>query len=84
MDNCTLAAVYKNDQIVKEQNMDADKRLRFHQDKCGPLMEELNTWFHQQLDQYLVEPNTSHGIDAQTLGGVSPPEAQNHFFTFLS
>lgn len=57
----TLAKVYKNDQIAKEQNMDADERLRFHQDNSGPLMEELNTWFHQQLDQHVVEPNSGLG-----------------------
>ena len=57
----TLAKVYKNDRITKEQNMTADERLRFHQDNSGPLMEDLHTWFQQQLDQHAVEPNSGLG-----------------------
>jgi hypothetical protein len=56
-----LSEVYKNDEIAKEQNMDIEERLRFHQDDSGPLMEDLNTWFHKQIDQHLVEPNS--GLD---------------------
>ncbi len=56
-----LAQVYNNDQIAKEQNMPAEERLRFHQDNSGPLMKSLNLWFHQQLDQKLVEPNSGLG-----------------------
>ena len=56
-----LAGVYKNDQIAKERDMNAEKRLRFHQANSGPLMEKLNTWFHEQLNQHLVEPNSGLG-----------------------
>jgi hypothetical protein len=56
-----LAQVYNNDQIAKEQNMPAEERLRFHQDNSGPLMKSLNLWFHQRLDQKLVEPNSGLG-----------------------
>ena len=56
-----LAEVYKNDKITKEQNMEAEERLRFHQDNSGPLMKKLNTWFHKQIDQHLVEPNSRLG-----------------------
>ena len=57
----TLAEVYKNDQMAKEQNMTADERLHFHQSKSGPLMEDLKTWFNDQLDQKKVEPNCGLG-----------------------
>lgn len=57
----TLAAVYKNDHIAKKQNMTPDERLRFHQDQSGPLMQDLYTWFHEQLDQHKVEPNSGLG-----------------------
>jgi hypothetical protein len=57
----TLAEVYKNDKIAKERNLTADERLRFHQDNSGSLMEDLNAWFHQQLDQQAVEPNSGLG-----------------------
>ena len=56
-----LAGVYKNDQIAKEQNMDADERLRYHQQNSGPLMDELNRWLNHQLDDHLVEPNSGLG-----------------------
>jgi hypothetical protein len=57
----TLAKVYKYDEIAKEQNMSADQRLRFHQRKSGPLMEDLETWLNDQLDQRKVEPNCGLG-----------------------
>ena len=57
----TLAKVYKNDEIAKEQNMTADERLHFHQSKSGPLMEDLETWLNDQLDQKKVEPNCGLG-----------------------
>ena len=57
----TLAEVYKFDQIAKEHNMDATKRLRFHQENSAKPMAELNTWFHEQLDQKIVEPNSGLG-----------------------
>jgi len=57
----SLAEVYKNDEIAKEQNMTADERLHFHQSKSAPLMEDLKTWFNDQLDQKKVEPNS--GLD---------------------
>ena len=57
----TLAKVYKHDQRAKEQNMNADERLRFHQNKSGPLMDELKTWLDDQLDQKKVEPNSGLG-----------------------
>ena len=57
----TLAEVYKHDEIAKEQNMTADERLHFHQNKSGPLMEDLKTWLNDQLDQKKVEPNCGLG-----------------------
>lgn len=56
-----LAEVYKNDEIAKEQKMTAEARLRFHQDNSGPVMQSLHLWFHEQLDQHLVEPNSGLG-----------------------
>lgn len=57
----TLKEVYKNDKIAKEQNMTAEERLRFHQSKSGPFMEDLKIWFNEQLDQNKVEPNSGLG-----------------------
>jgi len=57
----TLAEVYKHDQMAKEQKMTDEKRLRFHQENSGPSMDKLNAWFHNQLEQKLVEPNSGLG-----------------------
>ena len=57
----TLAEVYKNDKAARKQNMSPDERLKFHQTKSGPLMEELKTWFDEQFDQKKVEPNSGLG-----------------------
>jgi len=57
----TLAQVYKNDKIAKEQDMTANQRLRFHQSKSGPLMEDLEIWLNDQLEQKKVEPNSGLG-----------------------
>ncbi len=57
----TLAEVYKNDEITKEQNMPPEERLRFHQAESGPLMGELELWLKDQLHEKKVEPNSSLG-----------------------
>jgi transposase len=57
----TLAEVYKNDEIAKEQNMSPEQRLRFHQAKSGPWMEQLKLWLNDQLDEKKVEPNSGLG-----------------------
>jgi hypothetical protein len=57
----TLAEVYKNDKIAKDQNMSPEERLRFHQAESRPLMEELKLWLKAQLDEKKAEPNSSLG-----------------------
>jgi len=56
-----LAKVYHHDEIAKEQNMSPEERLKFHQDKSGPLMVELKVWLQEQIDEKKVEPNSSIG-----------------------
>lgn len=54
-----LALVYKNDTDTRSLS-DTD-RLNYHQQHSGPLMAELKDWMQQQLDDHLVEPNSSLG-----------------------
>jgi len=54
-----LAQVYKNEADTQGQS-DAD-RLIYHQQHSGPIMAELKDWMQQQLDDHLVEPNSSLG-----------------------
>ena len=65
-DECThvlklLGKVYKNDAKAREQNLTDDQRLSLHQNKSGPLMEDLKTWFDTQFEEKKVEPNSGLG-----------------------
>jgi transposase len=57
----TLAVVYKNDALAREQELSLPARLEFHQAESGPVMEELHAWLVRQFDQRLVEPNSALG-----------------------
>jgi len=56
-----LAKVYHHDKMTKEQGLSAEQRLRFHQDRSGPLMATLKEWLQKELNQRRVEPNSSMG-----------------------
>jgi transposase len=56
-----LRDVYRNDALTKERNLSKDERLQFHQAESAPIMAKLLTWLNAQLDQKLVEPNSSLG-----------------------
>lgn len=56
-----LAKVYHHDDRTKEENMSADERLKFHQEKSGPVMEQLKVWLVEQMEGKRVEPNSSLG-----------------------
>lgn len=58
----SLAAVYHNDELAREQEMSSQQRLEFHQRESGPVMEELHIWLARQLDDRLVEPNSTLGV----------------------
>lgn len=53
--------VYRHDAEVKKQEMTAEQRLAYHQEKSQPVMDELETWLGKQFDEKLVEPNSSLG-----------------------
>jgi transposase len=57
----TLGEVYGNDETAREQAMTPDERLRHHQARSGPLMEQLRQWGGRQLDEHKVEPNSGLG-----------------------
>ena len=56
-----LAQVYKNDAVVRKQNLSPQERLIFHQQESGPLMEALHEWLEHQFSEKTVEPNSSLG-----------------------
>lgn len=56
-----LAQVYKNDEITRERKLSDHYRLIFHQSHSKALMEELQKWLKEQLNEKKVEPNSSLG-----------------------
>jgi transposase len=57
----TLAKVYKNDEIARDEKLSPEERLRFHQDKSGPLMADLDRWLVDQIEGRKVEENSGLG-----------------------
>lgn len=57
----SLKEVYKTDAEAKKQRLSPDERLRLHQQQSKPVMDDLHRWLKAQLDDKLVEPNSSLG-----------------------
>jgi transposase len=57
----SLAVIYRNDAVARKQNMSPSARRHFHQAESGPTMEKLRLWLGRQLEDRLVEPNSSLG-----------------------
>ena len=57
----SLAVIYRNDAIARERKLSPAARRHFHQAESGPVMEELHVWLGRQLEDRLVEPNSSLG-----------------------
>jgi len=56
-----LRDVYRNDEVAQQQKMSGQQRLLYHQSQSKPLMDKLELWLHEQLDQKKVEPNSGLG-----------------------
>ena len=56
-----LGMVYGNDALAREQDLNAEARLQFHQQYSGPLMEQLHGWLQEQLAEAKTELNS--GLD---------------------
>ena len=57
----SLGMVYGDDALAREQGLDAEQRLRFHQLYSAPLMEQLHGWLDEQLTGAKTEPNSGLG-----------------------
>lgn len=57
----TLRAVFHNDQLARERGLSPEARLLFHQSESAPLMNELEKWMAEQIDERRVEPNSGLG-----------------------
>jgi hypothetical protein len=56
-----LRQVFDHEEEPHGQQLSAQERLVYHQVYSGPLMEGLKRWLQQQVDDRLVEPNSSLG-----------------------
>ena len=57
----TLGEVYGHDALARDQGLTPDARLKLHQEKSGPLMEQLHQWMTDQLNGHKTEPNSGLG-----------------------
>ena len=53
--------VFDHDEEARDERMSAEARLAYHQAYSQPLMDELKSWLDKQLEDRLVEPNSSLG-----------------------
>ncbi len=56
-----LADVYRCDAEARDAGLSAEERLRLHQARSGPLMEDLHGWLTAQFADHRVEPNSGLG-----------------------
>jgi transposase len=56
-----LGQVYGHDAEARERGLTPDERLRFHQDRSGPVMDQLQGWLEAQLAERRTEPNSGLG-----------------------
>lgn len=53
--------IYRLEAKAKADQLSPEQRLQAHQTHSQPLLEELQTWFQQQLQERHVEPNSALG-----------------------
>lgn len=56
-----LKVIYKNDADARKRKLSPEERLRLHQAESRSTMDDLHSWLNRQLDEKLVEPNSSLG-----------------------
>jgi len=56
-----LKQVFDHDDEARDQQLSPAQRLAYHQSSSQPIMDELQRWLQKQIDERLVEPNSSLG-----------------------
>ncbi len=56
-----LRGVYHNDALAREQKLEPEERLRFHQEHSAPLMNDLHQWMEARFAEHKTEPNSGLG-----------------------
>ena len=56
-----ISQVFDHDEQAREDQLSPEARLAYHQAQSQPLIDELKGWLDKQIDDHLVEPNSSLG-----------------------
>jgi transposase len=56
-----LGQVYGHDADARERGLTPDERLRLHQERSGPVMDQLHRWLEAQFVEHKTEPNSGLG-----------------------
>jgi len=56
-----LGHVYGHDAEARERGLRPEERLQFHQERSGPVMEQLHHWLEAQFAERKTEPNSGLG-----------------------
>jgi len=56
-----LKQVFDHEDEARERELDPPARLAYHQAVSGPILDGLKQWLRKQVDDRLVEPNSSLG-----------------------
>jgi len=56
-----LSEIYNHDALARKNTLSPEERLIFHQQRSGPVMDQLHQWLRAQLDEKKVEPNSGLG-----------------------
>ena len=73
-----IRQVFDHDEQARQDRLSPEARLAYHQAQSQPLMDELKHWLDKQLDDHMVEPNSSLGI-VKLLGMILSPGNSRHF-----
>jgi hypothetical protein len=62
-----LGQVYGHDAEARERGLTPEQRLRLHQERSGPVMDQLHGWLEAQFAERKTEPNSGLGKAIQYL-----------------
>lgn len=56
-----IGQVFKVDDLCRQYKLSDEQRLRLHQRKSAPVMDEIEAWMRAQFDEKRIEPNSGMG-----------------------
>src|ERR1019366_2489361 len=71
-----LGQVYGHDAEARERGLTPDERLRLHQDRSGPVMNQLHGWLAAQLAELWTGPGDHVSASALASFNVVPPQSR--------